>query len=718
MHAACGGNPFLTGALLDELASAGHNVGAAVDGRGHRRPRPGHDLAGDAEPALRAGPRRSPAPPPCSACTPARGWPGRSPASTPTSCRSPSTRWCARNVLVGGVDGLTFVHPVIREATLARSARCRRPRCTGARSPSCMPGTRRRASSRRTCSRPRSAPCPTPPTCSSTRPRESAAAGDHEVAAACLERALTERPGDLVARAAARRHPAASRAARRGPAHLLAAAEAADDVRRHGRAARRGQHRDPPAGRTRSSGRRAGRRRSSAWPPRERRAGAAGARGPAGRAALVRARAAPGRRRAPPASSPTWPEPRPRSGPCSRCSASAAATTATRTRRSPTTPAGAGRRRALRRRREGDGLVSWVLAMMSLITAEGVEEGRAEIGRARLRVNRGGSPVDYAMVAQRQHAAGLAHRRRHRHRDRRRVDPGRHPARAARTRGGLAARDRHQLRLLHRHGAARPRRREAAAGGVRRRARRGHPRGADDLAARGPRRGSPWPTTTRTAPCGTSTTLRRELDDAGVDPASLAWRLPAAIAYSRIGDEEKAQRALAEHVDLARRWGAPTDLGAALRVAARFEPDAERARRAAGRGGGRARAVARPARARQGAGRPGRDLAGARPAYRCAGGAHQRRATWPPPAVPRRCRTGSPRPSARSVTGPRRVVALGRRVADRQRAPGGQPGHLGRSNRDIAQELFVSPKTVENHLGRVYTKLGIGNRRELAGALG
>ena len=41
----------------------------------------------------------------------------------------------------------------------------------------------------------------------------------------------------------------------------------------------------------------------------------------------------------------------------------------------------------------------------------------------------------------------------------------------------------------------------------------------------------------------------------------------------------------------------------------------------------------------------------------------------------------------------------------------------GRSNRDIAQELFVSPKTVENHLGRVYSKLGIGNRRELAGAL-
>jgi DNA-binding CsgD family transcriptional regulator len=41
----------------------------------------------------------------------------------------------------------------------------------------------------------------------------------------------------------------------------------------------------------------------------------------------------------------------------------------------------------------------------------------------------------------------------------------------------------------------------------------------------------------------------------------------------------------------------------------------------------------------------------------------------------------------------------------------------GRSNRDIAQDLFVSPKTVENHLGRVYVKLGIAGRRELVHAL-
>ena len=41
----------------------------------------------------------------------------------------------------------------------------------------------------------------------------------------------------------------------------------------------------------------------------------------------------------------------------------------------------------------------------------------------------------------------------------------------------------------------------------------------------------------------------------------------------------------------------------------------------------------------------------------------------------------------------------------------------GRSNRVIAQELFVSPKTVENHLGRVYVKLGISSRRQLAESL-
>ena len=42
---------------------------------------------------------------------------------------------------------------------------------------------------------------------------------------------------------------------------------------------------------------------------------------------------------------------------------------------------------------------------------------------------------------------------------------------------------------------------------------------------------------------------------------------------------------------------------------------------------------------------------------------------------------------------------------------------LGRSNRGIAQELYVTPKTVEVHLSNAYRKLGISSRRQLPAAL-
>jgi DNA-binding NarL/FixJ family response regulator len=41
----------------------------------------------------------------------------------------------------------------------------------------------------------------------------------------------------------------------------------------------------------------------------------------------------------------------------------------------------------------------------------------------------------------------------------------------------------------------------------------------------------------------------------------------------------------------------------------------------------------------------------------------------------------------------------------------------GLSNRDIAQSLFVTMKTVEIHLTSAYRKLGITSRRELVRAL-
>jgi len=40
----------------------------------------------------------------------------------------------------------------------------------------------------------------------------------------------------------------------------------------------------------------------------------------------------------------------------------------------------------------------------------------------------------------------------------------------------------------------------------------------------------------------------------------------------------------------------------------------------------------------------------------------------------------------------------------------------GRPTKAVASELFVSVKTVEGHLSRIYAKLGIRHRAELAGA--
>jgi DNA-binding NarL/FixJ family response regulator len=39
----------------------------------------------------------------------------------------------------------------------------------------------------------------------------------------------------------------------------------------------------------------------------------------------------------------------------------------------------------------------------------------------------------------------------------------------------------------------------------------------------------------------------------------------------------------------------------------------------------------------------------------------------------------------------------------------------GLTNKAVAQQLFVSVRAVEFHLGKVYSKLGISSRRQLAG---
>jgi ATP/maltotriose-dependent transcriptional regulator MalT len=57
------------------------------------------------------------------------------------------------------------------------------------------------------------------------------------------------------------------------------------------------------------------------------------------------------------------------------------------------------------------------------------------------------------------------------------------------------------------------------------------------------------------------------------------------------------------------------------------------------------------------------------------------------------------------------------RLTPREREVGGLAAR-GNSNRDIAKRLVVSVRTVENHLDRMYAKLGLHSRKDLAVAFG
>jgi DNA-binding CsgD family transcriptional regulator len=200
-------------------------------------------------------------------------------------------------------------------------------------------------------------------------------------------------------------------------------------------------------------------------------------------------------------------------------------------------------------------------------------------------------------------------------------------------------------------------------------------------------------------------------------PSLLPWRSGAAQVLADLGREEEARERAGEELALARAAGTPRPLGVALHAAAAVAPDDERrealleeavtvlegcdaplelARALLGRGGLRHR-IAEHGPAREDLMRA-HELASERGAVRLA------------EAAAAALRSSGVRMRRASGGGVDALTPSERRVTEL--------AAKGLSNRDIAQSLFLSEKTVESHLGRAYRKLGIRSRGRLAAALG
>ena len=200
-----------------------------------------------------------------------------------------------------------------------------------------------------------------------------------------------------------------------------------------------------------------------------------------------------------------------------------------------------------------------------------------------------------------------------------------------------------------------------------------------------------------------------------LNPAMYPWRSMAAIAAVQSGDRPRATTLAEEELALARSFGAPGAIGQALAgvaalaggtAAIEAREEAVRVLERSQCALGRARAFVELGAALRRAGkrrdarkplRKGLDLA-----HRCGASALAARARDEMVAA-------GGRPRRHAATG---IDALTPRE--------GQVAGLaaqGMSNREIAEELFVTLKTVEWHLRRAFEKLEVRSRRELGAVL-
>jgi DNA-binding CsgD family transcriptional regulator len=201
-----------------------------------------------------------------------------------------------------------------------------------------------------------------------------------------------------------------------------------------------------------------------------------------------------------------------------------------------------------------------------------------------------------------------------------------------------------------------------------------------------------------------------------VNPAVLPWRSEAALAAQRLGQLDRAAALVNEERGLAESFGAPRAIGVARRAAgllARGDDAIDLLRSAAavlGDCGARvehARALGGLGAAVRRSGHP----AQARPVLRDAlAFAEDVGAGAVAEAARIELLVAGGRTPSRAQTPAERLTPGERRVAELAAA--------GRSNRQIANALFITVKAVEWHLSNAYRKLDVRGRSDLPPALG
>jgi DNA-binding CsgD family transcriptional regulator len=200
------------------------------------------------------------------------------------------------------------------------------------------------------------------------------------------------------------------------------------------------------------------------------------------------------------------------------------------------------------------------------------------------------------------------------------------------------------------------------------------------------------------------------------NPAMLPWRSAAAIASHRIGDIDTARELAAEEVRLARRFAAPRSLGKALRsagIAADGDAAAIELLREAVMVLERSPSRLEHCRALIELGaalRRDGDNGEARKVLRAGLDMADRFEARPvAQRAEEELQASGARPRRKALSGPDSLTPTQRRVASLVAQ--------GLSNREVAEALFVTRRTVETHLTSVYEKLRVKSRKHLAQAL-